>query len=112
MVYQVQAEKCTKFERKSVPSSGENVPTSKEWVDLFPNKQEKIVLLLLDMLRQGPLSMKEIQKCLKIGNRTRFKQNILDPLIEKKIISPLYQQLNHPKQKYALTEKAKRQLGQ
>lgn len=79
---------------------------------MFSNKQERLVSLLLDVLRQEPLSMKEIQKCLKIGNRTRFKQNILDPLIEKKIISPLYQQLNHPKQKYRLTEKAKRQLKQ
>lgn len=111
-VYQVQAKKCTKFGQESVPSSEESVPSSKEWDNIFSNKQEKVVLLLLDVLKQEPLSMKEIQKRLKIGNRTRFKQNILDPLIEKKIISPLYQQSNHPNQKYRLTDKAKQQLGQ
>ena len=97
---------------KSVPTSEKSVPTSKEQGNMFSDKQERTVLLLLDVLKQEPLSMKEIQKRLKIGNRTRFKQNILDPLIAKKIISPLYQQLHHPKQKYRLTEKAKRQFGQ
>ena len=51
------------------------------------------------------MSMKEIQFRMNIGNRSRFKQNIMDPLIDDDIISSMYEQPNHPDQKYRLTEK-------
>lgn len=94
----------------SVPSSEISVSTSKEWSGIFTKKQDEVVSLLLDVLRQEPLSMRKIQSSLNVGNRTRFKQNIMDPLIKNGIICPMYQQPNHPKQKYKLTEKARKFL--
>ena len=96
-VYQVQDE--------NVPSSDKGVPSSKRWNVVFSVKQEEKALFLLNILKTGPMSMKEIQFRMNIGNRTRFKQNIIDPLIDDGIISPVYENPNHPNQKYRLTEK-------
>ena len=97
--------KVYQAQNKSVPSSKERVPSLREWGVVFPKRQEEKVLLLVKVLQGGPMSMKEIQFRMNIGNRTRFKQNIIDPLIDGKIISPMYEQPNHPDQKYRLTEK-------
>ena len=96
-VYQVQDE--------NVPSSDKSVPSSRRWNNVFSAKQEEKALLLLNVLKDGPMSMKEIQFRMNIGNRTRFKQNIIDPLINDDIISSMYEHPNHPDQKYRLTEK-------
>ncbi len=96
-VYQVQDE--------NVPSSDKSVSSSRRWNIVFSAKQEDKALLLLNVLKVGPMSMKEIQFRMNIGNRSRFKQNIMDPLIDDDIISSMYEQPNHPDQKYRLTEK-------
>lgn len=102
-VYQVHDE--------NVPSSDKSVPSSKRWNVMFSAKQEEKALLLLNILKAGPMSMKEIQFQMNIGNRTRFKQNIIDSLIDDGIISPMYEQPNHPNQKYGLTEKGMRLIA-
>lgn len=110
-------EKMPQTQDEGVPSSIESVPSSSKSVPSyvgkdveFPAKQEKVTLHLLNLLEVESLSMKEIQARLNVGNRTRFKQKIMDPLIKNEIISPLFQQIHHPNQKYKLTEKARKHL--
>ena len=53
------------------------------------------------------MTMSELIACVGLKHRPTFRENYLLPAIEDEAIELLYPDVpNHPKQKYALTEKA------
>ena len=66
------------------------------------------VRALVDVVSDGVYSVKEIMEKLELKNRSYFSKEYSKPAMEGLFIEPIYpEQLNHPKQKYRLTEKGK-----
>ena len=92
---------------KNVPSSNKDVPSSLLAISGLAAKDVRKAWLLLQVIGNETLSLKEILLRIKMANRSRFKQDVIDPLIEADLVDQLYKENNHPKQKYFITEKGK-----
>ncbi len=71
------------------------------------------VFVLVKVLKNSELSVKEIMEALELNHRPTFRANYLNPALKKGYVVPLYpEQPNHPRQKYRLTEKGVELLKQ
>ena len=85
-----------------------NNPTSTTQVPHNYHITTAQVRALVDVVSDGVYSVKEIMEKLELKNRSYFSKEYLKPAMEGLFIEPIYlEQLNHPKQKYRLTEKGK-----
>ena len=86
------------------PSSGKNGPSSN-----MLNKGKKDCLLLL---RHGDeLSAASLRLQLNRNNATKFRHNVLMPLIKAGFITPTLQPPQHPKQKYKITDAGRKYMA-
>lgn len=85
-----------------------NNPTSTTQVPHNYHITTAQVRALVDVVGDGVYSVKEIMEKLELKNRSYFSKEYLKPAMEGLLIEPIYpEQLNHPKQKYRITEKGK-----
>ena len=85
-----------------------NNPTSTTQVPRNYHITTAQVRALVDVVSDGVYSVKEIMVKLELKNRSYFSKEYLKPAMEGLFIEPIYpEQLNHPKQKYRITEKGK-----
>lgn len=88
-----------------------NDPTSTTQVPHNLHISTTQVRALVDVVGDGVYSVKEIMEKLELKNRSYFSKEYLKPAMEGLFIEPIYpEQLNHPRQKYRLTEKGKELL--
>ena len=66
---------------------------------------------ILIALYKGPQSLKELMEQTKEKNRGRIKENVLQHLCDTSFVEPTIKDVpNSPKQKYALTDKGRKQI--
>lgn len=116
------SEKKSQVQGESVPSSGEKVSQVRGEsvlsiieisVPLSPRQRETAILVVKQLLQNEKISIPDLMQKVGATNRSRFKSKIIDSLIDAEIICPVFiDSPTNPNQKYRLTEKAKRQLGQ
>jgi fido (protein-threonine AMPylation protein) len=84
-------------------------PVYRTSTEQVPNKSgidNSNIILVLQVLKNDALSIKEILSLLGLKHRPTFLENYLKPAIQGGFVVPLYlDKPNHPRQKYLLTEK-------
>ena len=71
----------------------------------------KSAIVLLDLVGKSSLPISALMEKVGEANRSRFRNNILNPLIEAQLVEPTQKDTpQSPKQKYALTAKGKELL--
>ncbi len=128
-VYQPQDKSVPTSDKKVYQPQGKSVPTSDKKmyqpqdksvlsiieirIPLSFRQRETALLVVKQFLENKEISIPDLMQKVGATNRSRFKSKIIDSLIDAEIICPVFiDSPTNPNQKYILTEKAKRQLGQ
>ncbi len=65
----------------------------------------KLAEVIIALLSRAPKSVSELMQAVGESNRSRFRNNILNKLVECRVVAPLYpDNPRHPRQKYILTD--------
>ena len=89
------------------PVRPQSVPSLSPVCPQLEQVYEKNAKVILDELRTGNLAISQLMGKVGEKNKNRFRQNLLNPLIEAELIEPtIKDKPNSSKQAYRLTSKA------